>query len=240
MSVLIILIAILFSSIGVSLVDSRKVKQSKKIIVIDSGHGGVDSGKVSVLGDYEKDINLDIARKLKDMLIASGYEVIMTRSDDEGLYNVGSSNKKSDDMKKRCSIINNSGAVLAVSIHQNSYNSESVKGAQVFYYGKSDKGRILAEEIQNVMKKQLDKDNKRSAKSNNSYYLLKKTEIPLVIVECGFLSNYEEAAKLSEDEYQKKVAKAIYTGIQQYLENEQAKNYENGNNKSEEDKKRTN
>lgn len=220
MSVTIILIAILFSSVGVSLADSRKIKKTKKIIVIDSGHGGVDSGKVSVLGDYEKDINLEIAKKLKDMLIAAGYDVVMTREDDEGLYSRNSTNKKTEDLRKRCEIINDSGAILAISIHQNSFHQESVKGAQAFYHKSSENGKLLAESIQTTMIEELDNTNKRVAKSNDSYYMLKNTSIPLVIVECGFLSNYEEAKKLSEDSYQKKVAQAIYKGIEKYLEND--------------------
>lgn len=220
MSVIIILIAIFFSSFGVALVDSRKVKKNKKIIVLDSGHGGVDSGKVSVLGEYEKDINLAIAVKLRDMLIAGGYEVVMTRNDDEGLYSEGSSNKKTEDLKKRCEIIDSSGAVFAISIHQNSYHEGNVKGAQVFYYKASEEGKLLAQTIQDAMKEKLDKTNKRQAKSNGDYYLLKNTKVPTIIVECGFLSNYEEAKKLSDDSYQKKVAQAIYIGIEQYLEND--------------------
>lgn len=229
MSVILILIAILFSSLGVSLVDSRKVGKNKKIIVIDSGHGGVDSGKVSVLGEYEKDINLAVSRKLKDMLVAGGYEVIMTRTDDEGLYTANSSNKKSEDLKKRCEIIDNSNAVFAVSIHQNSYHESSVKGAQVFYYKNSDEGKVLAETIQDSLREQLDNTNKRQAKNNSDYYLLRNTKVPTVIVECGFLSNYEEAKKLSDDMYQKKVAQAIFIGIEQYLENDNENREIDGN-----------
>lgn len=220
MSVIIIALAIIFSSFGVALVDSKKVKKTKKVIVLDSGHGGVDSGKVSVLGDYEKDINLSIAQKLKDMLVAAGYEVVMTRTDDEGLYSAGSSNKKNEDLKKRCDIIDNSNAVFAISIHQNSYHEGNVKGAQVFYHKASEEGKVLAETMQSVLIEQLDETNKRQAKSNTDYYLLRNTKVPTIIVECGFLSNYEEAKKLADDAYRKKVAQAIYMGIERYLEND--------------------
>ena len=183
----------------------------------DSGHGGVDSGKVSVLGDYEKDINLSIAKKLSKKLQKAGYKVIMTRVDDKGLYSDSGSNKKVEDMRNRCSIIDSSGAVLAVSIHQNSYHQEGVKGAQVFFHKQSQEGEVLAKCIQETMILELDKTNKRQAKSNDSYYLLRKTKTPTVIVECGFLSNYEEAGKLISEDYQNQVAKAIFKGIEKYL-----------------------
>ena len=221
MAVIIILFALFFSNMGVQLVSSQKVKEKKnQTIVIDSGHGGMDGGKISVLGDYEKDINLSIAKKLQALLKKAGYKVIMTREDDQGLYSETSANKKAEDMKARCSIIDTTGVTLAVSIHQNSYHQESVNGAQVFYYESSDQGKKLAETIQTALVDGLDKSNTRKAKSNTTYYLLRKTSTPIVIVECGFLSNYDEAKKLVSDTYQEKVAKAIFQGIETYLENE--------------------
>ena len=141
----------------------------------------------------------------------------MTRTEDKGLYSDSSTNKKTEDMRNRCNIIDTSGAVLAVSIHQNSYHQEGVKGAQVFFYKQSDEGEVLAKCIQESLAEGLDKTNKRQAKSNDSYYLLRKTKTPTVIVECGFLSNYEEAGKLVGEDYQKQVAKAIFNGIENYL-----------------------
>lgn len=221
MAVIIILFALFFSNVGAQLVSSQKVKEKKKqTIVIDSGHGGIDGGKISVLGDYEKDINLSIAKKLERLLKKAGFTVIMTREDDQGLYSETSANKKSEDMKARCAIIDASGVTLAVSIHQNSYHQESVKGAQVFYYESSEEGKRLAETIQTSLVDSLDKNNARKAKSNTTYYLLRKTSTPIVIVECGFLSNYDEAKKLVSEKYQEKVAKAIFHGIEDYLENE--------------------
>ena len=128
--------------------------------------------------------------------------------------------KKVDDMKKRCKIIDEAKPVFTISIHQNSYPEEYVKGAQVFYYGQSQEGKELAEILQESMVQQLDKENHRTAKANESYYLLKKTESPTVIVECGFLSNSEEAKLLADKDYQKKVAEAIHTGIKKYLKEE--------------------
>lgn len=146
-------------------------------------------------------------------------EVILTRESDAGLYDENASNKKVQDMKNRVSIIEESQPVLTVSIHQNSYHEEYVHGAQAFYYANSDESKELAERIQHVMMLELDRDNARQAKPNDSYYLLKKTSSPIVIVECGFLSNYEEAQKLSSEFYQEKVAWAIHMAIMQYLNN---------------------
>ena len=120
-------------------------------------------------------------------------------------------------MKNRVQIIEEKKPALTVSIHQNSYHEEYVHGAQVFYYSNSEKSKELAERIQQVMTLELDKDNTRQAKANDSYYLLKKTSSPIVIVECGFLSNYEEAQKLASELYQEKVAWAVHLAVLQYL-----------------------
>lgn len=186
-------------------------------IVIDAGHGGDDPGKIGINGVLEKDINLTIAHKLKELLEAQGYEVIMTRTTGEGLYQSGTKNMKVEDMQKRCGIITKAMPVFTVSIHQNSYPEEYVKGAQVFYYGQSKEGEALAKKIQNSLITHLDPENHRVEKANESYYLLKKTPTPTVIVECGFLSNSEEAELLNTNEYQDKVAWAIMMGILQYL-----------------------
>ena len=174
-------------------------------------------GKISADGILEKDVNLAIASKLKILLEQSGITVIMTRADDNGLYQESDSNKKAADMKKRCSIINGSKADIAVSIHQNSYVGEASKGAQVFYYKQSEEGKKLAGIIQKNMIKELDNTNKRVEKPDSAYYMLRNTQVPTVIVECGFLSNREEAYKLNNDEYQQKTAYSIYCGIIEYL-----------------------
>ena len=127
-------------------------------------------------------------------------------------------------MRKRCEIITKADPVFTVSIHQNSYPDESIKGAQVFYYGQSQEGKKLAETLQNVLVRQLDPQNHRQAKANESYFLLKKTPSPTVIVECGFLSNYQEAKLLESEEYQKKVAEAVKTGVLQCLNMDKKEN----------------
>ena len=190
-------------------------------MVIDAGHGGDDPGKVGINGVYEKDLNLQIAGLVKLFLEANDVEVVMTRDSDQGLYDADASNKKVQDMKRRIALIDEAEPALTVSIHQNSYPEEYVHGAQVFYYTGSAQGQRLAECIQRQLVERADPENKRQVKANDSYYLLKKTGVPIVIVECGFLSNSAEAEKLCTPEYQDRVAWAIHMGILQYLsENE--------------------
>ncbi len=220
MGVVLLVAAGFLAKRGAIYVQQSKVGEEKTCIVIDAGHGGTDPGKIGINGKKEKDINLQIAKELKKKLEKEGIEVVMTRESEEGLYNSSSRNKKVDDMKKRCKIIDEAKPVFTISIHQNSYPEEYVKGAQVFYYGQSQEGKELAEILQESMVQQLDKENHRTAKANESYYLLKKTESPTVIVECGFLSNSEEAKLLADKDYQKKVAEAIHTGIKKYLKEE--------------------
>lgn len=185
-------------------------------IVIDAGHGGFDPGKVGIQGTLEKDINLKIALKLKEVLEKEHYQVIMTRTTDCGLYEETDSNKKRTDLYHRVQMINESGAVMAVSIHQNSFSQSSSKGAQVFYYSNSEEGKQLANIMQEAIKQNIGDGNHRLAKENDSYYLLKKTNCPLVIVECGFLSNAEEETLLLTEEYQQKMAEAIGKGLIEY------------------------
>lgn len=191
--------------------------KEKPCVIIDAGHGGVDPGKVSTGGALEKDINLEIAKKLQLFLEQEDVEVVMTRDADAGLYDEGASQKKVQDMKRRVELIESTKPAVTVSIHQNSYHEEYVHGAQTFYYANSEQSQLLAEKIQQMLLNTIDKNNTRIAKANDSYYLLKKTSSPIVIVECGFLSNREEAQKLESDYYQEKVAWAIHMGILQYL-----------------------
>lgn len=215
---LIIVAFIFFSRKGLFVMNQIIVNEEEKVTVfLDAGHGGVDPGKVGINNALEKDINLSITLKLKALLEQNNIKVIMTREDDSGLYQDSDSNKKMADLKKRIELINNSGAVIAVSIHQNSYTSESVKGAQVFYHNQSEKGKELAEIIQEQIKTTIGDGNHRVAKPNDSYYMLKKSICPLVIVECGFLSNYNEATLLCDNSYQEKMAGAIHLGILTYL-----------------------
>ena len=200
------------------LVSSGNVTAKNKIIVLDSGHGGDDPGKIGVNQAKEKDVNLEIARKIKKRLEKKGWEVVMTREKDEMLGDPQAGNKKIHDMKARVEIINKTMPQAAVSIHQNSYQDEQIRGAQVFYYSHSEEGKRMAEQMQKALLT-VDETNTRQAKANDTYYLLKRTEVPTIIVECGFLSNPEEAAKLTDTKYQKKMADAITKGIIACVEN---------------------
>ena len=148
------------------------ISKKKPCVVIDAGHGGKDPGKVAINGALEKDINLEIAIKLQQFLELEDVEVILTRESDAGLYDENASNKKVQDMKRRVEIIEQASPVLTVSIHQNSYHEEYVHGAQTFYYENSEQSKVLAEKIQQMLLKDVDSENKRVAKSNDSYYLL--------------------------------------------------------------------
>lgn len=203
--------------LGGSIGDLQVSGNSKEcfIVAIDPGHGGNDPGKT--VGDvYEKDINLKIAIKLKDELEKKGVKVIITRDSDVGLYNETDTNKKIADMKNRCKLINESNADILVSIHQNSYSSQNVKGAQVFFYENSKEGEKLAEILQSAIKTKVDNENTRQHKSNDSYYILLNVEMPAVIVECGFLTNPSECKKLLDENYQQEMAQAVAEGIIQY------------------------
>ena len=192
-------------------------KTTQYCVVLDAGHGGKDPGKVGVTGCYEKDINLLIVEKLKIFLEMEGITVLLTRDGDYGLYAETDTNKKSADMRNRVNFIEENKPTLAVSIHQNSYTQENIKGAQTFYNGSSAESKELAENIQERMIAVLDKNNHRKTKQKDSNYLLKKATCPTVIVESGFLSNGEECKLLETKAYQEKVAWAIYMGIMQYL-----------------------
>lgn len=180
-------------------------------VILDPGHGESDSGKVGVNGVLEKDVNLIIASKVNRLLEERQIDTAMTRTTD-----TTTGQSKMDDMRARVDMINKSEADMVVSIHQNSYTAESVHGAQVFYHTQSEEGKKAALIMQEALLA-ADTDNTRQAKADSSYYMLKKTKKPLIIVECGFLSNWAEAKLLTSEEYQEKMAEAICEGIVDYL-----------------------
>ena len=190
--------------------------QSDITIVVDAGHGGYDSGKISILGDNEKDINLAIALKLSKLLDNAGYNVIMTRESDVALGSGSGKAAKSEDLAERSKLMSDN-TTLSVSIHQNSYTSSDVYGPQVFYYSQSKEGEQLAAVLQDLLNDMNNNEQPRSIKANSDYYILKNSKSPTVIVECGFLSNPKEAADLKTSEYQDKLARTIYLGITHYL-----------------------
>lgn len=187
-------------------------------VIVDAGHGGKDPGKVGVNGELEKNINLEIAFELQKQLEALGMKVLLTRTDDCGLYSDDDTNKKAADMKKRCEFIAENSADVVVSVHQNSFTDSSVKGTQVFYYTHSANGKKLASYIREQIINNTDKNNNRPIKADDSYYMLINTSCPTVIVECGFLSNSAEAERLCDSAYQQILAKAIGLGVLDFLE----------------------
>ena len=195
-------------------------EKKKYIVCVDPGHGGTDPGKVGINGQLEKDINLAIAKKLKTYLEASDVTVVLTRDKDMGLYSSGDAHKKMADMRKRCQLIGEAKPDLVISIHQNSYHEEAIRGGQVFYYKTSVRGKQLAQILQERFDYVLGDANKRQAKANDNYYLLLHVKEPIIIAECGFLSNWEEAEKLETKEYQDRLAGTLHMGIMEYLNQE--------------------
>jgi N-acetylmuramoyl-L-alanine amidase len=203
---------------GAALTASQQIQTAPVCIVLDAGHGANDPGKVGVNGALEKDINLAITLKLAAMLENKGYEVVLTRDSDEILASADAVNQKREDMVGRVKVIEDAAPVFAISIHQNSFSNSAVYGPQVFYYSESQQGKAIAAALQENLDNILKPESPRMTKANSEYYLLKKTPTPTVIVECGFLSNEQEAELLVDELYQAKVARAIYFGVCQYLE----------------------
>lgn len=193
-----------------------ETKKPATTIVIDAGHGGADPGKVSEAGTLEKDINLKIAYYLKEMLETQNINIIMTRTEDKDLA-TETSHRKLSDIKERVKLMENSNADIVISIHQNSYPKTDVYGAQCFYPTESEEGKTLAAIIQNQIIQSTNQTKIREIKPNNDYYLLKHSSTPIVIVECGFLTNPEEEQLLLSENYQREMAWAIHLGILQYL-----------------------
>lgn len=216
MTVILLLLVFFLSREGATFASKQKEEKKNQVVVIDPGHGGNDPGKVGVSGTLEKDINLQIAEKVKMLLEAENVKVVLTRDSDNGLYQENDRNKKVSDMRARCALITELNPSAVVSIHQNSYHESSVKGGQCFYHTSSKEAEKLAELIQEQFRK-MDTTNKRQIQSNSSYYLLKKTSVPTVIAECGFLSNREEEAKLNQESYQEELAWGIHLAILKYL-----------------------
>ncbi len=193
---------------------------SSKTIIIDAGHGGEDGGAVSNDGVSEAEINLKIALKLQQLLEQSGSNVVLTRSDNNAIYDVDKKTlreKKNSDIRNRVKIGNGSSADIFVSIHLNKIPENQYYGWQTFFKDGNEDGKRLATCIQNNLNETMQKENKRTPLKINNVYIIKHVEIPTVIVECGFLSNSEEEKQLQQEEYQTKLAWGIYNGIMEYF-----------------------
>ncbi len=228
--VLIILVTVIALSMGSFLSKNKEVpmkKQAERVtkekngfcVVIDPGHGGKDPGKVGVQGTLEKDVNLQIAKKLKRNLEVKGYEVYLTREEDVHLGAVRF--RKIADLNERCEIINNchekNQKSIMISIHQNSFEKENVSGAQCFYYHLSEKGKKLAEGIQNHLNEKINVGKEKKIKRNDNYYMLINSDCPGVIIECGFLSNPSEEEQLKGEEHQNLLSESISLGIDEFF-----------------------
>jgi len=192
-----------------------------KTVIIDAGHGLPDGGAVGMNGTIESTLNIKIAKLVQKNLEKKGYTVIMTRNSEktiaEGAMTIGK--LKKEDMYKRLDIINNSPADIFVSIHMNKFTDSRYRGAQVIYSGNFQESEILAKALQNRLHTLPDNKSKRTqAKAPKGIFLLKNAQIPAVIVECGFLSNFEEEELLNTEKYQKELSKTIVVGIEDYYE----------------------
>ena len=190
--------------------EEKKAKKDQVVIVVDPGHGGEDPGKVGINDVLEKDLNLQIAKKVKKLLEEAGIKIVMTRTNDKV------PDAKKEDLNQRVQLINETKPTLALCIHQNSYPDEKIKGAQVFYHTITPE----AEDVASIVQEQLrtvDPTNTRQIKENDTYFMLKNCQVPTIIVECGFLTNPEEAAKLTQEEYQDQIAQAICEGVVKWL-----------------------
>jgi len=193
------------------------------VMIIDAGHGGEDPGAV-VGGISEKDINLAISRKLRDFAALSDCEIVMTRTEDKMLYGTGEENrKKFYDLYNRLECTKKHSKSVLISIHQNKFPMESCRGTQVFYGLKNENSVLLAKAIQNAALL-IQPDNNRVVKPGNNIYLLENSDVPSVIVECGFISNPDDARLLTDDEYTDKLAFLLYRGIAEYLEEVNSEN----------------
>jgi len=194
-------------------------EQAPKTVIIDAGHGGMDGGAVSVTGSLEKDLNLDLAETLKCMLEAAGYNVVMTRTDDSMLNSDGTypKSRKMRDLQARLEITESHPDAILVSIHMNKFPEEKYSGLQVYYSGNNSKSKEIAQNVQEMNKLVLQPNNSREIKAaGDNIYLLKNIKIPAILVECGFLSNTEEAKLLDTEIYRKKIACLIFAAIQPF------------------------
>lgn len=200
--------------------EEKKAKQDEIVIVVDPGHGGEDPGKVGINDVLEKDLNLQIAQKVKKLLEEAGIKIVMTRTNDKV------PDAKKEDLNQRVQLINETKPTLALCIHQNSYPDEKIRGAQVFYHTLTSEAEDVASIVQEELRT-VDPTNTRQIKENDTYYMLKNTQVPTIIVECGFLTNPDEATKLTQEEYQEQIAKAICEGVVKWLSGEGESETEN-------------
>lgn len=223
----VLLIVLVFSTVSNVLdampTDTSGGASSLPTIILDPGHGGMDGGCVAVNGVPEKGINLTIATEVRDILTALGYDVVMTRDRDTSIHDKGIegiANQKKSDMDNRLKIINSYEKAVAVSIHQNQFTDPQYSGAQMFYSDSDPLSQQLAQMFQSKFVANLQPENTREIKRvGDELFLLYYSQCPMVMAECGFLSNPDESAKLQNEEYQKQVAFTIASAIIEFVNN---------------------
>lgn len=212
-----------FYSAGSANAETTENKDSRPVIIIDAGHGGEDGGASSSSGIVEKDINLSISLKVRDLLNSLAFKTVMVRDEDKLIYDSSCKTireKKVSDIHNRMSIMEANPNSIFLSIHQNHFEQSKYYGAQVFYSKNTEESKMIAEKIQSSVVKKLQNENKREVKpSGTEIYLLYNAKSPAVMVECGFLSNSGEAQLLNDENYQTKMSLAIVDGILNYLNN---------------------
>ncbi len=204
-----------------SVIDASVSVKEDIVVIIDAGHGGIDGGTQASDGTLEKEINLKIALKLNDILNSMGIKTMLTRDSDKSIHNDGAvtiREKKISDIKNRLQIVESTDNAVLVSIHQNYFTQSKYNGAQVFYSKNNPQSKTIAEIIQRNIADYIQRDNSREIKQSGSeIYLLHNVTAPAVMVECGFLSNTEEANKLKDDNYQQRMAFIIAISILDYI-----------------------
>ena len=201
-------------------IETVSLPVSDKTIVLDSGHGSPDKGAQSANGITEEAINLIITKKVQSLLEQSGCNVVLTRSDENGIYDLNSTTlreKKVSDIKNRVKIGNESSADAFISIHLNKIPQSQYYGWQTFFKPNDEKSEELAKSLQEGLNSSMQKENKREALKITGKYIIEHVEIPISIIECGFLSNPEEEKLLQQGEYQNQLAWGIYNGIMDYF-----------------------
>ncbi len=222
---LIILSAMLYLTFmaNFSAAEASSMPITQKTVIVDAGHGGDDGGAIGIDGTVEKDINLDIALKLEKILKFYGFNVIMTRTQDvmtcdDGLDSLRK--RKISDIHNRFELMRKNPDAIFISVHQNKFEDSSQHGTQVFYSGNDERSKELAEAIQTSVTLTLQRKNDRVVKKSGSgIYLLYHAKIPAVLVECGFISNFDEVKKLKDESYRMKLAILIADGLLKYLSN---------------------
>ncbi len=219
------LFCVFFATLGANFQTFSKAQ--KLSVVIDAGHGGIDSGcEGSFLKLKESDVNLAVAKKLGNLFQNAGFKVIYTRVSDEGLYGAIQKGFKERDLQNRVKIINESNCDILISVHMNKYSAEYRRGAQVFYSKEQELNQKLALSIQKNLNS-MEEAKRECDILVGDYYLLNYSKIPSVIVECGFLSNKEEEYLLSSSKYQEEIAYAIFLGSVEYFSQNVNYSFEN-------------